>query len=202
MATWVGTVCTAVGLGSLIAQSSTITDQLDPFYQFRNQEHLGLWANRQKHPPWYRLSQHPPTGPHVTASFPFGFCGSNTILMSSNPTTSVGKAGWTVLLAVLHPDTGHPKAPSPGDLQNEKQPTHDVNLAEKGEIKRQISGSSQEWSHLRPLKPLHRHDGSACLAIERRTFIALLSIQNGRAQFNYSAAAGLRASYPAYNGIW
>ncbi|KAK5135365.1 hypothetical protein LTR08_005307 [Meristemomyces frigidus] len=200
VATWVGTLFTAVGLGSLIAQSSTITNQLDPFYSFRNLEHLGLWADRQEKPKWYHLNKQPPVGPVITASVTNGFCGGNVVRLTRKPTAEVGKVGWTALLSVLHPAPGPPKAPVPNGVLEEKlAPT--IDSAERGIAGRTPSQSFVGWNALHR-QPLHKHGESACLAIDRRTFIALLSIQNGRVIFNYSGPAGLRASYPAYNGIW
>lgn len=53
VATWLSFAVTVVGLGSIIAQASTIIDQMDPFHALRGTDHLGVWKARQAAFPWY-----------------------------------------------------------------------------------------------------------------------------------------------------
>ncbi|KAK5128010.1 hypothetical protein LTR85_005127 [Meristemomyces frigidus] len=201
IATWIGTAATSIGLGSLIAQSSAIGDRLDPFYRVRSREHLGSWADGQQRPKWFQLTKPPPVGPTITALLTHGFCGSNTIRLTRKPTTKVGKASWTALLAVLHPDAGPTQFLRLDDLPHQKAAGSHIEIAELGEIIHDERPSSVEWAGL-PSQPLRKYGDTACLTVDRRTFTTLLAIQNSKPNYRYSGSAGHRAAYSNYIGVW
>ncbi|GAP85084.2 hypothetical protein SAMD00023353_2200120 [Rosellinia necatrix] len=99
---WLSFVVTAVGLGGLITQASAINDQLDPFHATRTAEYLGVWFRRQQAFPWWRIAKPPPRGPVLAAGMATGFCGAPAVHVARIPFAAPGKAGWSLLLAMLH----------------------------------------------------------------------------------------------------
>lgn len=219
IATWTGTLITAVGLGSLVAQSSAIQEHLDPFYSIRGADHLGSWTKKQPKLPWYAVSRRPPLGPLLTASLTTGFCGYNIVHLSRKPTNTttevVGKATWTVILAVFH------KIPEPlfqslalvdNDSNNfdyNYNNDNDIGIEQPRNTISQVVTTNHEakilksqWDDALPLHELTRYKATACAAISRRTLIVLLALSNARAIFKHSGAAGFRAAFAGYNGLW
>ncbi|CAJ2512091.1 Uu.00g077160.m01.CDS01 [Anthostomella pinea] len=102
VAAWLFFAVTAVGLGGLISQANAISDQMDPFHATRSAEHLGIWFQRQRAFPWWRIAKPPPLGPVITASLSSGFCSIQTVHLVRLPLRPAGKASWAVLLSIIH----------------------------------------------------------------------------------------------------
>ena len=100
-ASWVSALVTTVGLGSVMAQVSAIKAQLDPFKNCRGEDHLAAWGRKDRQSTiWYSLVKPPPLGPVLQADI--NVClGVQTLYLSRRPESKIGKASWTVLLAVL-----------------------------------------------------------------------------------------------------
>ncbi|KAF2115759.1 hypothetical protein BDV96DRAFT_55630 [Lophiotrema nucula] len=198
VAGWLSFAVTTVGLGSLITQASAINEKMDPFHANRSAEYLGIWFQRQTAFPWWKIGKPPPQGPIIVAKLDEGFCGTNVIHASRVPLTAPGMAGWTVLLAILHPE-----APSPPHSST-------ISLAESAEKASTAtttteispaSAKSTNW-HFLVQRPLVRHRSSACIQISRTSLITLMILTNARPVFQYSDAAGFRAGYGSYSGQW
>lgn len=151
VASWLSFTATVVGLGSLISQASVINDKLDPFHATRIVEYLGVWFKRQRSIPWWRITKAPPVGPLIKARLSEGFCEHNTIHCTRLPKGQYGKAAWTVLLSVFHPN------PAPALHQT------NVEAAEKGFLfttatleKVGATSTHDEWASLED-RPLVRH---------------------------------------------
>ncbi|KAI9840932.1 MAG: hypothetical protein M1837_001111 [Sclerophora amabilis] len=196
-ASWASAIVTTIGLGGIMTQAGAIRDQLDPFHSTRSVEHLGTWVSRQVNLPWYSLAKPPPVGPVITAKLTTGFCDLNEVWMSRVPMGRVGAAGWTVLLAILHPE------PLPiqslQEKENLQQKTVAVTITESPSTYPDSSSSS--WKMLRT-RPLVRCGATACAVISRTSLITLMVVTNARCIFKFSEAAGLRAAYASYSGLW
>ena len=198
-AAWLSFTVTAIGLGSLMSQASSIREQMDPFYNTRDAEHLGTWVSKQISSPWYRIGRPSPVGPLLTARLSNGFCGHNIIHVSRLPFEQTGKANWTALLAVLHKRR----------LLAARTPALQPALAEKKEgiYVIEVEGMSNvpvespSWASL-PTRPLVCHGSTACTVVSRATLITMLSLCNARCIFRHSGAAGHRAAYASYSGQW
>ncbi|KAL9039714.1 MAG: hypothetical protein Q9214_004766 [Letrouitia sp. 1 TL-2023] len=210
-ASWLSFAVTAIGLGSLITQTSAIEERLDPFHTSRKREYLGEWIQRQPQKPRFKLGNPIPVGPIISARLVGGFCGLNNVGISRLPLGTTGKATWTAMLAVFHeqaPDFAGPYSKQP---TTEHKPS--INLTANG-IKRlgsriptidletgfsQVSQSQQSWADL-PTQPLSRNDSSSCLLISRTALITILALCNASPQYRYSDASGHRADYGSYCG--
>ncbi|KEY72832.1 hypothetical protein S7711_04418 [Stachybotrys chartarum IBT 7711] len=196
-AAWLSFAVTAFGLGGLISQASAINEKMDPFHANRTAEYLGIWFQRQASFPWWRIARPPPVGPVVSGKLSEGFCGINDVHLVRVPLRPAGKAGWAIILSIIHVTK-----PNPGHSTSS-------NAAEKGFL----SGNNENalvtsdvadeasWGFLEE-RPLVRHHSSACIMITRTTLITLMSLTNARAAFQYSDAAGFRAGYASYSGQW
>ncbi|KFA53344.1 hypothetical protein S40293_06653 [Stachybotrys chartarum IBT 40293] len=196
-AAWLSFAVTAFGLGGLISQASAINEKMDPFHANRTAEYLGIWFQRQASFPWWRIARPPPVGPVVSGKLSEGFCGINDVHLVRVPLRPAGKAGWAIILSIIHVTK-----PNPGHSTSR-------NAAEKGFL----SGNNENalvtsdvadeasWGFLEE-RPLVRHHSSACIMITRTTLITLMSLTNARAAFQYSDAAGFRAGYASYSGQW
>ena len=205
---WLSFMVTAVGLGSLITQASSIQDQLDPYRTSRTVEHLGTWIKHQPKKAWHRLAQPTPIGPVIYARLVDGFCGLNVIGVSRLPLETTGTASWTAILAIFHE-----QAPSPNLFSNVQEHSIgigtnqvDISRDEKRHdtyaIDVEIGLSSRQlavWDSLQT-RPLTRLDSTTCIVISRATLITILALCNGRTMFRYSDASGHRASYASYCG--
>lgn len=194
---WASFVVTTIGLGGLVTQASAISDQMDPFHMTRSSEYLGVWFNRQRHFPWWRIAKPPPKGPIIAALASTGFCGRQTIYIMRIPPASPGKAGWSTLLAMFHADM--PLAPMPqGHSASE-------DAAEKASMMTTVlegrSVAADGWPFLEQ-GPLTRHNTDACVSISRTTLIVMLVMTNGRPVFEFSSATGYRAGFASYVGQW
>ena len=201
VATWIGSIATTIGLASVITQASAIHSLLDPFHNVRGSEHLGLWAKRQPSQQWLHLLKPVPLGPSITASLTEGFCYNRTVRLSRKPPFKVGSATWTSVLAVLHPGTE--RSQMLHILQGYNIELHLQDSAKPNDMDkvRHKPPLSTNWNSLQ-MQSLRQHGGAACTTISRSTFITLLVLTNSRQIFKYSGAAGHRASYPSYNGLW
>ncbi|KAL6713357.1 hypothetical protein ACLMJK_008822 [Lecanora helva] len=205
---WLSFFVTAVGLGSLITQASSIQDQLDPYRNSRTLEHLGTWIKHQPKKAWFLLSQPPPVGPVIYARLVDGFCGSNTIGVSRLPSEKPGKATWTAVLAIFH--ELRPTAIDPSDTQLSKSSIRCSNIQAEGNDKIDDSRPTdievgvvlphhESWDSLQKC-PLTRLNSTTCIIISRTTLITILALCNSRIMFRYSDASGHRASYASYCG--
>ncbi|KAL8639443.1 MAG: hypothetical protein Q9228_003530 [Teloschistes exilis] len=203
---WLSFLVTAVGLGSLITQTSAIEEKLDPFLNSRGREYLGSWVSRQPASPRYRIKKPTPVGPVIFARLVDGFCGRNAIDVTRLPAERPGKATWTAVLAIFH-------EPSPQSFHTDKSTDAKTSLTtestqsdvEKGSFpddtkqRSFISPQPEGWLSLKA-QPLTRHGATACITISRTSLITILLIVNGRQMFRYSDASGHRASYASYCG--
>ena len=207
VASWASLVVTTIGLGGLITQASAIGDQMDPFYSARSAEYLGVWFQRQRHFPWWRIGKPPPRGPVITANVASGFCGRPHIYIMRIPAASPGSAGWSTLLAMFHTDRPETAGPPEIDCRSD-------DLAEKAALKpvtktkstmtTTLDGRSiavDGWPFLEN-RPLARHKAEICVSISRTTLITMLVMTNGRPVFEYKSASGYRAGFASYVGQW
>ena len=198
---------TAIGLGSLITQASSIQDNLDPYRSSRTPEHLGTWTKRQPKRKWHRLAQPPPIGPVIYAKLVYGFCGSNVIGVSRLPTETPGKASWTAILAIFHENVPHLVSlpGSPVHVIESKVNVSVTSIKEKQDafvIDIESALCPREhipWKSLQ-MSPLTRHNSSTCVVISRTTLITILALCNSRTMFQCSDASGHRVSYASYCG--
>ena len=203
VAAWLSFTVTAVGLGSLMTQANAIREQLDPFRNSRSPECLGIWIARQPKSPWYMLGKPIPLGPVIRARLNEGLCGYRHIAMSRLPIGPTGTASWTVCLSIFHETTYFER--------NEKRRMRfpvgkngNSSLGAVGEDdgSRQLQKRSQaSWLSL-PVRSLARKGSSACIIIDRTTLMILLSATNASQGFRYSDAAGYRAAFYSYSGVW
>ncbi|KAF9880413.1 hypothetical protein CkaCkLH20_02367 [Colletotrichum karsti] len=189
VASWIGALATAVGLGSLIAQGTVIQEQLDPFFIFRDPELLGPWAKRQPKRSWNQLWKPTPLGPVIIASLA-GFCRVNDVHLTRKAREESGKASWAVLMDILNQESQNP-APQFG--ADGRAISTDRGIPDHAKARR--------WAHIN-VQPLVRHGAAICVRISRASLITLLSVTNARSVFRYSGDAGYRASYPSYAGLW
>ncbi len=75
VATWLSLGVTFVGLCGLITQANAILDNIDPFHATRTVAYLGVWFQRQKKLPGWRLVKPPPDGPVLSGQLAVAFCG-------------------------------------------------------------------------------------------------------------------------------
>lgn len=192
VATWIGTVATAIGLASLVAQATEIRNSFDRYYGFRDAKFLGPWAAKQPSHPWYQLHMPDPNGPIISADIMNGFCGYNTLYLSRLPASEqIGKASWAKLLSVIHP-----RLPSPDDSL-----ASILSYFQSPEPLHAASSTRHEWLHLNS-QPLIHGEKTAYLTISRATLVIILILSNARQSFKHSGDAGYRASFPSYIGIW
>ncbi|KAI8629065.1 hypothetical protein F5Y19DRAFT_433844 [Xylariaceae sp. FL1651] len=208
VAGWLSFAVTAVGLGGLITQASAINDKLDPFHASRTVEYLGIWFQRQAAFPWWLITKPPPQGPLIKAKMSEGFCGTNDLHIARIPFGFPGKAGWSLILAMLHTESPMSRiAAAASSTSNDGA----ANLAEKASLESTFTTPSGrgkvkvenavDWDFL-PRGPLTRHQSCACITISRTTLITMLVMTNGRPVFQYSDATGFRAGYASYCGQW
>ena len=182
-----------------MSQASAIREQMDPFYNTRDAEHIGTWVSRQIPSPWYRMAKSSPVGPKITARLSDGFCGLNVVYVSRLPFEQTGKANWTTLLAVLHKRQFFAARTTPLEpaVAEKRERVYVVDV----EGVWNLPIESPSWASL-PTRPLVRHGSTACTVVSRATLITLLSLCNARCTFRHSGAAGHRAAYASYSGQW
>ena len=202
-ASWLSFAATAVGLGSLITQTSAIQERLDPYHTARTAEHLGHWFKRQPKRKLLQLTRPIPVGPIIHAKLTEGFCGINVLGVSRLPQEQIGSASWTAILALFHeraPTSAHvpgqgKEAPATSvGIQITDTDIYDPHSKSDTDLRHKPS-----WATLRT-RPLSRHNSTVCASISRTTLITTLGICNARAIFRYSDASGHRASYASYCG--
>ena len=194
-AIWLPLAAAVLGLGALLLQGSVIRDQLDPFDNARSRAFLGLWALKQPSRQWTTIITKPmPIGPVISANLTEGFAGMHTVHLSRLPSGETGQAPWTVLLGVVHaaPKTMNTQPRSSGN---------EVKVSKATAFGSHSSLPAFEWEALQ-LQPLVKDGGTACISISRTTLITLLSVTNARQITRYSGAAGHRATYASYSGLW
>lgn len=184
-AQWVSVLITAIGLGGLFAQAESIRDQLDIFHKARGEKYLGEWVEYQLPHRWYQLVKPAPRGPVIKGNY-YGVFGVSPIHVSRQPLPregkTVGKASWTVVLAILHP-----YSLLPGDEWPRRDP--------------------RPWQKMLN-NPAHRHDlvmyrgDKICTKITRIALIVCIVVTNAVQNSKYSGDSGLRVSYGGYTGSW
>ncbi|CRK23408.1 hypothetical protein BN1708_003677 [Verticillium longisporum] len=208
---WIGTIATALGLGSLIAQGNVIQERLDPYSPFRGTAVLGIWTSRQASKAWYNLRPPILVGPVITATLTQGFCGLKSVFLSRRPDPSHGTASWAVVMEIFHPQAvdHHFETSSIATLL----PVTDGSEGPEDSTYRQITGQDRRsdvvgiskvastWSNT-PTQRLILHRSAACATISRTTLIVMLAMTSAREGFRHVGAAGYRASYPSYGGLW
>lgn len=216
-AAWLSVFVTSFGLISLLSQTNSIRDLLDPFRESRGRKFLGpFWALRQPRPRALGLpfqGDKPPIGPVINANLREGFCGEGCVRLSRLPTTETGLATWTAVLGIVHADERLDD--QHGDFKRlQSNTTASFSIPETFSslqavvVEKSIHPAptssriiSHQWTHL-PSTPLLRHAGTTCIPIKRATLIVLLLMTNARPIYDHKDAAGLRASYASYNGLW
>lgn len=218
-AAWLSVLVTAVGLGSLMTQTNTIREQLDPFRLSRSKEALGAWISCQPISPWYRLGKSTPRGPVINARLKDGLCGRNQIALSRLPLGITGTATWTICLSILHETMfGHRTRQKTGLFHREKPRDSYLVTIDGGTNVREPENFDSCEPHMRdlpeskknsvscwlsrPTQPLVRQGASTGLTIDRTTLMILLALCNASENFRYSDASGHRAAYSSYNGNW
>ena len=215
VAGWLSFLATAVGLGSLLAQTNAISERLDPYHSSRNREHLGRWLGRQPRGSTMQLMKPPPIGPKISARLVGGFCGRNLIGVSRLPSEETGKASWTAILAIFHEIE-----PAIGELYSMKEVkrantvvqyesmNYNMKLTANRSFPPDIDGperrttwAQEPWNGLE-IQQLKRHGGTTCMPISRNSLITMLTMCNARQAFKYSDASGHRAAYSSYCGHW
>lgn len=202
-ATWLSFFATTIGLGGLISQANLISERLDPFYPYRNEDYLGVWLARQKKSRWYAIAKHPPTGPVLRANLKHQFCGKELLHVTRKPLSSIsdsGKASWATLLATFHTEKPILKKDISeiSSIDEEKA----VQLLNERPVL-SLRNNPGEWMELKKeMEPLKQCQHSVCVTISRATFITFLCMTNARPAFEHSDASGFRAAYPSYGGQW
>ncbi len=187
-AEWVAVLITAAGLGSLVTQIGAYRSLLDPFHDNRGPACLGPWAEHDDLSAHLYLKRPTPRGPKIEGKCTDGLCGLNVIHVSRKPVGKVGRASWTKILEIFHPDSLNP------------QP---VLIEGKLEGKRPISIPMESpWKGRLRTIPLKKNRDKACTTITRTAFITCLVLSNAYQIYKYSGAAGLRVAYSGYTGIW
>ncbi|KMU83501.1 hypothetical protein CIHG_01283 [Coccidioides immitis H538.4] len=202
VASWLSLAATVIGLGSIVTQFGSLIDSADPFRALRDLRHLGRWMLHQPHIPWYRVLKPPPVGPVIAANLPHGLCGRKTVHISRLPLTQpAGKAGWSVILAVIHSPPSQEYESGSYFIQPSKEHTGDMKHITTIIRESLVDVSKGTWDDL-PLRPLLKHRRSSCVVISRTTLMALFCVTNARPAFRHSGASGFRAAYPSYCGQW
>ena len=112
------------------------------------------------------------------------------------------------MLAVLHTPMVHRNLMTE---RNSVQEKHNVSITII-EDSAALNGSQAEqddvetrshisWGNL-PLRPLVFHHGTACIVVNRATLITHMALINALPAYRHSDAAGYRAAYPGYCGVW
>jgi hypothetical protein len=210
VAGWLSFFVTAAGLGSLITQTDTIQERLDPFRNSRSVGYLGTWISRQPSRSRFKLGRPSPVGPVISANLVNGFCGPDLIDVSRLPLVRVGTASWTALLAMIHeppppmlPQSPHPRSNS---IRSRSRRTRTGDTVETSHLKNIDVERGQlrtlpSWTCL-PLQQLSREGSSSCIAISCVTLITILSVSGSGEIYRYSDASGHRAAYGSYFGFW
>lgn len=207
-ASWVSAIVTTVGLGSILTQVSTIKNQLDPFRDARGEDHLAYWGEPPASHAWYKyhFAKPAPDGPILEADVE-RCLGEEIICVSRRPIGKIGKASWTVLLAVLHPyppqsrlyfGTGselrlRSRTMTGGKLSTvHKDPAMGSNMM----------GDDLPWCHRLGKVPLIFYKDVACTTISRTTIIIIVILTTVSEAYRYDGPAGLRLGYAGYNGTF
>lgn len=170
---------------------------MDPFHANRSRDYLGVCFERQAKCSWWRLVKSTPDGPVILANLSDGFCGQSVMNVTRLPLRRAVKAGWSVLLSVLHSDD-----PQSGQFTSRKLTEKAVTtVIELENATSTTIGASQgpDWDFLAD-SALFRHQAHACINISRTTLITALCVTNARMVFQYTDAAGFRAGYGSYCG--
>jgi len=174
-------VATAAGLSGLISQANSISNKLDPFHNYRNQDYLGVWFQCQETSSWWTVRKPPLYGPILHADLETGFNKHkelNLTRLDWKTRPPPGQAGWAVICAVIFP----------GRTDSGLYPTPTISTEEK----------------MKSLDKMHlmRYSTHACVSLSRTALITMLLLTNARAAFSYGDASGFRAGYPSYYGQW
>ena len=187
-AQWVAVLITAVGLGSLVTQIGAYRSLLDPFHDNRGAVCLGPWADDEDLRSHLYLKRPSPRGPIIQGKYTQGLCGLNVIHVSRKPVGQVGRASWTAILEIFHPESLNPQ---PVLLEGKL-----------GANSAAIIPMDSSWKGRLPTRMLIKHRDKACTTITRTAFITCLVLANAYQIYKYSGAAGLRVAYSGYTGSW
>ena len=186
-AEWVAVLITAAGLGSLVTQIGAYRSLLDPFHDNRGPASLGLWAEDEDLFAHLYLKRPTPRGPRIEGKCTEGLCGLNVIHVSRKPIGMVGRASWTKILEVFHPDSLN----MPSSLEGKFKGNDPV-----------VIPMESPWKARLQTRRLRKNRDRACTTITRTAFITCLVLSNAYQIYKYSGAAGLRVAYSGYTGIW
>lgn len=187
-AEWVAVLITAAGLGSLVTQIGAYRSLLDPFHDNRGPACLGPWADDEDFSAHLYLKRPTPRGPKIEGKCTEGLCGLNVIHVSRKPVGKVGRASWTKILEIFHPESLNPQ---PVLIEGKMEGSGPIYIPMESPWK----------SRLRTV-PLKKNRDKACTRITRTAFITCLVLSNAYQIYKYSGAAGLRVAYSGYTGIW
>ena len=194
----------------MLAQVSTIKSQLDPFNAARGEDHLAFWGKYNEHPlkKWWILAKPPPLGPVLEADI--NKClNVQTLHLSRKPTTQVGIASWTVLLAVFHPHAFEEhkfhNVSEPSLIEDKVEPSalenaHGSSRSPPPSAEKPAAG--KPWHKTLNSRPLVFHRDVACNEISRLTLISFLLLSQAREIYRYDGAAGLRMGFASYSGSY
>ena len=187
-AEWVSVLITATGLGSLITQIGAYRSLLDPFHDNRGPACLGPWAEDEDIRSHLYLKRPRPRGPVIEGKYSEGLWGLNVIHVSRKPVGAVGRASWTKILEIFHPESLNcPPIVLQGTAEGNNPMIIPMNSPWKGRLR---------------TNPLRKNRDKACTTITRTAFITCLALSNAYQIYKYSGAAGLRVAYSGYTGIW
>lgn len=190
-AQWLAVLITAIGLGSLVTQIGAYRSLLDPFHDNRGPACLGPWADNDDDLRSHLYVKKPtPCGPVITGKYTQGLCGLNVIHVSRKPVGRVGRASWTKILEIFHPESLNP------------QPLLLEGKLREGSEASSIISMDSSWKRRIPTQSLKKHRDKACTTITRTAFITCLVLANAYQIYKHSGAAGLRVAYSGYTGIW
>ena len=212
-AEWVAVAVTLVGLSSLVLQLTNFRNYFDKFHGRRGKEWLGPWAetnDESKQLLAATLISSSPRGPELHGTMK-GFCNLNDIHVSRKPVRELrGKASWTAILSILHPNSLPTSRQSVSVSYDEKNgiPHSKGTVATattrpilmEGIIVDQTLQKS--WKEGLPLVELRHHREKVCTTISRTAFVTCLVLTNSYQLYHYSDASGLRAAYSGYSGTW
>ena len=187
-AEWVAVLITAAGLGSLVTQIGAYRSLLDPFHENRGAVCLGPWADDEDLSKHLYLKRPTPRGPKIEGKCTEGLCGLNIIHVSRKPIGQVGRASWTKIFEIFHPESLN------------TQPVLVEGKMEGG--KSVLISMESPWKSRLQTIPLKKNRDKACTRITRTAFITCLVLSNAYQIYKYSGAAGLRVAYSGYTGIW
>ena len=225
-AEWVAVLVTLIGLSSLFLQLTSFQNLFDPFRDQRGSDWLGPWAvletneegknkarasrvsqkqgnsSSSKSPIPSFIRGKAPRGPEIRGTYAKGFCGLNDLHVSRKPVEGhTGKAGWTAILAIFHPNPLPLRRSSVSMAANIEPVVNGAALEEKKSPRNTVAPLDQvaiagvpeaSWRQRLDSVELIQHRNKVCTKITRTALITCLVVTNSYQLYKYSDASGLR----------